>query len=315
MPEPIKAVNFPYANLLEQAELDADAAAGQPVIIVGNNTGFLANSFVIVGEAGTEAAELKQIQSVNADGKTITLTTNLAYKHYQFERVVRLFGNQIKVYRAPNVDGTQPAIGTYSLLTTLTIEADDMQSSYTDPTGGNGYWYLMTFSNSFSAEETDKTDAQPIRGGNYGHLTDVARVKKIAGLTSNRWIPAEDYQEAILDAENEVKTAVLAGGYTIPMDATIAPYLLKNLTARLAAGYILTTNPSIGSEAITKQGKDLIDDARLQLEKIRKGEQPLLDQNDNPLGQDGDDVGGMDAADMFDSNGNSTAAFHMNDKW
>ncbi|MGK3945791.1 hypothetical protein ABK046_46530, partial [Streptomyces caeruleatus] len=89
------------------------------------------NQFVVIGQRGTELAELRKVSSIT-DGDTLVLTANLANPHTQFEQVTVLFGNQIKVYRASNVNGTQPADASFAELSTTTIDPDQASTTIVD---------------------------------------------------------------------------------------------------------------------------------------------------------------------------------------
>jgi hypothetical protein len=76
--------------------LYSDAEVGQANTVVQNPDQFEANDYVVVGELGSENAELGQIGSVS--GKTITLSSNLSFKHIANVRVTKLFANKIRIY-------------------------------------------------------------------------------------------------------------------------------------------------------------------------------------------------------------------------
>ena len=100
--ETLSLPNFDSANIAEEFELSAEAAPSQAVITVINPNNALVHEYLCL-LPGQETSEIKKIQSIS--GNNITFTSNLSFQHRGHERVVRLFGDQIRVYRAPNVDG------------------------------------------------------------------------------------------------------------------------------------------------------------------------------------------------------------------
>ena len=238
MSQTLTISNYPKTNILEETELTADAASAQAVIAVINNQNFAENTHYVIGRIGGESLEKLLVLSVS--GTTgITATTNLARSHSKFDKVTRLFGNKIRIYRAANADGTQPADGSFALLTTVDIDFDGSQTEYTDDDGSSSYWYKHTFYDSVGLEETPLSGSGAVRGGGIGNYASIESIRKQAGLENNRYITDPQIEEKRQSAQKLID-ATLTGLYTVPFTAPINP-LIAEITRLYAAGLLLTS--------------------------------------------------------------------------
>jgi hypothetical protein len=103
MPQTLNINNFDAINLLEATLLDGDTAIGATSLLVQNNTGYAVNDFIVIGRIGDEGSEMRTIASTST---TTGLTTDpLVLKHNRYELINKIFGSQVKIYRAPNTNG------------------------------------------------------------------------------------------------------------------------------------------------------------------------------------------------------------------
>ena len=164
MADLLKLDNFPELNLKEKTELSADVAAAATTFTVKNASGLVDTDtdedILVIGPPGHEACEKRTIDTIS--GSTITVAA-LSFAHKKYTKVASLRGDQIKIYRAANVDGTKPADASFSLLTTVTIEVDQHYTEYKDATGGSDYWYKQTFYHSLQEVETALADSEAVR--------------------------------------------------------------------------------------------------------------------------------------------------------
>lgn len=275
--EILLADNFGSLNLGEETKLGADAAASQPVIAVENKDGFAVDDYVLVGDVGSGRAEIRKVFSIA--GQNITFSTNLTLAHSKYETVTKLLVNTINFYRAANVDGTVPDNLSFSLIASVAIRADDTETVYIDSVGGTGYWYKFTYYNDVSAEETDLTTAQAVRGGAYNRYVDVETVREEAGITNNKYISDAKVLRAIEHAEGQVKASLAAGAYTLPL--TEIPQLVQYVTMILAAGFLLRKSYGAQHVGTTKDAKERIDEAIGILTKIENGKISLVITSDD----------------------------------
>lgn len=273
--EIIIAENFPQSNIAEETFLTADALAAQKVINVENTDGLLASYYLLIGMKGAESSQIDKIATGGISGLAVTCDDNLLSKHYRNEPVFVVKSNQIKIYRAANVDGSVPEDASFSLLTTKNIQADQLYTEYTDTNGGSGYWYKYTFYNSSTTDESPLSDAIPVRGGNYGLYASVDEVRDEAGLNDNPWITSQVIASKLSQAQSEVNGSLAIGGYTLPLETV--PDLVKNATLMLAAGYVLTKDYGPEHTGTNKDGQLKIKMAKDILMKIEKGKASLID--------------------------------------
>lgn len=284
--ENLSLPNFLEPNILEELKLSADAAAGQPIISVNNPQGAIAADYLAVNPGG-ENSELRKVNTGGISGNNITFDSNLSLQHRDHERVVKLFGNKIKAYRAPNVDGTPPTDDKFDELGSTAIDVDQPFSYYTDPAGGADWWYKFTYLNETTGEETDISLAEPVRGGGYGHYVSLGDVRAEAGLTDAKSISETQVAQRRDEAESEIKGVLSSAGYTMPLQtANGVPYtppLIRGIARLLAAGFILSQNFGTTKPSSSKDGKNKQDSARATLKQIGNNEVTLLDSNDQML--------------------------------
>ena len=146
------------------------AATSLPVRAVDENA-WSDNDWVILGEIGTENAELLQINGAPADGTTLTVddggSGGARYSHSADEPIYRINYNQVRVYRSITEDGTK------TLLQTIEIQPSDFETRYDDITNTTGFGFAAFF-NSENSEQSPFSDAIP-----YGTQTDSSLTKLI----------------------------------------------------------------------------------------------------------------------------------------
>lgn len=324
MPEIISAINFPDRNIQDQSFLDADAAAGQAVVVVNDPTRWAVNDYVVIGTLGQENAQLTQVLSKS--GQNVTLADNLIVKHFINEPATRLFGNQVNFYAAlAPLDNTPPADAAYTLIDGPTdITADESFTNFTYTLGGSAYWYKYVFFNEEQGTAGALVDAEAVRGGNFGHLTTPEAVRKEAGLTGNTYIDNGEIMEAIEDAEGTIKASIAIGGYALPLRDDRAYNLARKATKLMAAGYLLTSNNTNGYADVYKQGQDKMKQAQDICDAFEAGTVVLLDSLDQVADKvpGGDSVSGPSSdfncstpPDISDSPPSSPGNDDCNDIW
>jgi hypothetical protein len=275
MPATIKIDNFSSINIGNSSQLDAEAAAAQANVRLKSTQNLSTNTFVIVGQRGTEKAELRKIQTIT-DVDDVVLTANLSYTHARFEDFTVLTGDQIQVYRAANVDGTQPADASFSTLgSPITIDPEKLYSSYTDSGGGSDYWYKFTYKNSHSSAETALADSGAARGGSVNSYCSIDDIREEAGFQNNGFITDAAIDVKRQEAQARINSA-LSGIYTIPFVAPINP-LIQQVTRLLAAGYLLLQDYGPMTNMTTDNGQKKVDEAEKILEKLNTKKLVLVD--------------------------------------
>lgn len=252
MSQTLKIDNFNSLNIQEETALTADAAiSASPVsLAVLNSQGYLANDIFILGTLASEISEKLTVTSI-PDTSHINVAA-LTKAHTKFERITKLFGDKIKVYRAANVDGTVPADANFSVIATVDIDYDQKATVYVDAAGSNAYWYKFTYFNSTTSTQTDIGDSTAGRGGIDNYAT-IDSIRREAGLTNNKWISDSQIDEKRQTAQ-AIIDSTLQGRYTVPFTSPINP-LIAEITRRLAAGYLLTDDYGPTQTLDTRQGQ------------------------------------------------------------
>lgn len=272
----LKISNFPSLNRLEISSLNADTPANTSALTLESNQGYAVNDFIILGVQGGEAVDLVKVQALT--GNTgITTVSPTKYPHYRFDSATKLFGDQIKIYTAPNVNGLQPADSQFTALAggLFNIDPDQASTQFTDAVGDSSKWYKYTFVNSVSLAETNLADVAASRGGAYANYCTVEDIRQRAGLQSNRYIADTELDSKRVIAQAEID-AKLGGLYVVPFLAPINA-LISEVAAELAAGLFLTTNHSANSSGTARDGEAKLKNARDILDRIKAKELILTD--------------------------------------
>lgn len=292
MAQVLSVDNFPAFNIIAKLELSADVAEGATTLPVVNEAGASSDYALLIGEPGDERAEIA-LPSAVAD-ESITVPA-IDHAHVRGEHIYVLRGHKIRLYRAANVDGSQPSSDDdYSLVSTTTITADNLETEIIDSSGGAGYWYTYTFYNdhAVSPEETTLEPTDAVRGGSSsGYYTSVDDVRHEAGLDNADGVADAKIFSKLLAAQSEVKGVCASAGYTMPLQTSsgteYVPEVIVQITLVLAAGHVLSVEYGEGTSDVEKEGAKKIKQARELLKQITKGELVLLDASNNPLARTG----------------------------
>ena len=307
--------NFGLANIQEKSYVEVDAEAGASAITAKSAAGMSADRYLLINTPGNEVAELRRIASIS--GNVVTLASPvLVHDHAKYEDLTALQANQLRIYRAANVDGTEPAVASFGLLTTVDIDIDQQQTVYTDVAGGSDYWYRYTYYNQTTAYESAIGDSVAVRGGDTGIYATVAQVRSEAGMTNNPYVSDAKIDEARIEAQSVIDAA-LAGTYDVPFDD--APPIIQRATKVLAAGYLLKKEFGAGSVGTNATGQAKIDEVLGTdtkpgiIDQIKNGTLDLTDATGTVLATREHVAGWPDSttADTDVEDGGSKRAFRM----
>lgn len=280
MAQTIDIPNFSTNNLIQQTRIAANVAAGVATVSVQNNAGFSAADFVIVGTPGDDSTEMLTILS-KAGANSITFTANLALKHSLYDFLNSLFGDKIVVYRAANATGIQPADTEFAVIDTISIQADQAYTRYTDATGSSGYWYKFTYKNSSSLSESNLADSKAVRGGGTGDYCSIAAIREEAGFKFANFITDEMIDVKRQAAQDEIN-GTLHGFYVVPFQVPINQFI-TDICRRLAAGLLLLEQYGEINTTETSSGKSKRDGARADLAALAEKQKVLTDQTGQSL--------------------------------
>lgn len=162
------------------------------------------------------------------------------------------------------------------------IDADQTETEYIDNVGGSGYWYKFTYYNDVTLEETDLSTAQAVRGGGYNRYASIEQVRFTAGLKNNTFITDAEVFEALEEAEDQVKGALFAAGYELPLSEV--PPMIRLVTRQLAAGILLTNAYGATDSGTDKDGTKRIENALKLLKQLIDGNLLLVEgEQDTPV--------------------------------
>ena len=267
--------NFGSLNILERTKLNAAVLTGATSVITENADGIATDAFVVIGATGSEKAEVSKVASVAA--QTLTLTDALEFDHERFDDVTKLYGDKIKIYRASNVNGSQPLDADFAAVVDgeIAIQADQLSTTFIDTTGSSDYWYKFTYLNSVASTETSLADSNAARGNGYGDYTSVQSIRVAAGFEHNRNVVDSRIDEHRQAAQAEIN-GKLAARYTVPFTAPINAFI-ADITKRLAAGYLwLALHNSAYSPTGTDKGSLMVKSAKDDITAIQNGSMTLI---------------------------------------
>lgn len=257
--------------IVERTTLNADISAGSDVsLTLENNDGLAQNDYLIIGQRGTEAAELEQINAA-VSGNTAIQVATLKFAHKKGEPVIKIRYNQRKFY------GCATKTGTYIELSgsPVNIEPDDPQGSRIEYTESTYTYFKTTYYNSTEAIETDIADAAAVLADESKRYASIADIRNHAGIKDNMHISDGYIELKRQQAENEIDSAIFAK-YVLPLSEI--PAIIEQICVLLAAGYI--DYKEFGRDG---EGVKWLGEARGILKAIRDGRQRLLTSDQTEL--------------------------------
>jgi hypothetical protein len=272
--------NFPQTNIKEQSQLNVDMNLAATTATLQSANGFSIGDSVYLGIPGSENIEKLIVQSIA--GQVITFASASVFKHLQYETVVAVKGDQIKIYTSANVDGSLPADTAFALLgTPIAIDPDESYTEYNDTTGSALTWYKNTFYNASSGYESTLADSIGTRGGGYGHYTAIDDVRREAGFTRNLNVTDSmiDVQRNRAEAQINAELYLV---YTLPFAQPI-PWVINNIATKLAAGFLLTAEYGSMARGLSKDGDLKIKEAEDLLMAVKMRELTLTGANGQSL--------------------------------
>jgi hypothetical protein len=277
----LKVNNFDSLNLDEVTKVLADIAAGVVIIPLESTQGYAAGKIIVLGQLGTEGSEKRVVQSIT-DATHLVVTVATDFAHKRFEPVTKVLGDQIKLYTAPNADGSVPADSSFSPLSggVFNIDFDQLTTSYTDSNGSSSVWYKFTYYSATGPVETDIAASNASRGGGYGRYTTNDAIRAEAGFNGNPNILDSLINSRRIDAEDEVNSE-LVGIYTIPFSPV--PPTIARITREIAAGLLLSTEYGAMATGTSKDGTAKLKEARELLSEYKSREKTLIDATGTSL--------------------------------
>jgi phage gp36-like protein len=304
----LNLTNFSQNNILEFAKVATDTVAGGAVLPFDNAQNFAGQDFILVGKQGGGVSRVYQITSLA--GNNVTLSENLVFPVERGTQITKLFGNKLKVYSAPYMQGSIPADGDYTLVTggTINIDPDQLITQFTDQNGSDQFWYKYTFYNSITQGETQLRSSSAVRDTSATDYATIGDVRQEAGFNGNYNVTDELIYRKLQAAQAKIN-GMLSGRYVLPIGQPVSP-IIADLTVRLAAGYVMIAEYGTFDGQDKSKGEKLRDDAISELKDYQTGSQVITDlqavnteiidaggfdsgfTEDNPLGFSRNDIVG-----------------------
>lgn len=138
--------------------LTSPSSSGTSTLTVESISGFAVGNYIIVGQIGDERSEVIRIHTGTApSGSTITLNSNLSFRHEVGTPVIFTDFNQIEFSRATTESGSK------SVLATSDMAADQIDTIYDDTTNSTGFGFFR-FKNSAASTFSSYSDPIPYAG-------------------------------------------------------------------------------------------------------------------------------------------------------
>jgi hypothetical protein len=253
MAQTITVDNFANLNIKSATIINADISStgANITVYVPDTSNLAAGDYVALGALGGANCEITTISSVA--GNTSVVLANVTLSHQRGEAFTDLFGNQINLYRATNVNDDPPADSSFSVIVSATsIIPNQIATQITDSGGGSGYWYKFTYYNPTLPGETQLADSKVVRGGGYGNYATLDEIRAEAGFTNNANISDSDISRKRQRAQNIIN-GLLYGDYITPFAVPVPP-LINTSCIMLAAGYLMLQEYGTSATGTSKDG-------------------------------------------------------------
>ena len=229
----LKADNRQLTKNAKYSYLTTNYNSGVSAVVVKNSNVATTNDYALLGEFGSQQAEIVKISSVTAATKTLNLSAATSYAHPQDTKVTILRYNQVKFY--------QTAAATFSAsenpLGTENIQAYKTHTIYQDATNTTGYGWFC-FYNETTAKITTNSNAIPYAGFDQSSVKEIfdeffsllnnKEMKLVSHEDAFRWLN-EGYNKAQnelnlvnfsykVEAEWDVTTTSGTQEYDLPSD-------------------------------------------------------------------------------------------------
>lgn len=243
----IRAIN-PDLSKSPKTYLATAIATGATSLVVKNNSPFANKDWIQLGETGAEKTEIVQVNAAVSAGTAITSTATV-FAHGVDTPIYLLKYNQVRYYRSTDAGVT------YSLLTTIGIQPDQLVTIYDDTTSAVTYYYKVAFFNSYTSSESDKSSALIATGFTTYALKKLQdRVLVLYPDKEERFIKREDITDWINERYLMIQQDLreLDQGYFLK-DNTAAPTSLTNAISKYAlpADYLGTKKIEIAFDGAT----------------------------------------------------------------
>jgi hypothetical protein len=161
----------------EKSYLSTAPIAGATSLLVKSVAGIAANQYVLIGNLGDEKSEIVLCSAVTSATNTLTVGAT-KFGHAIDAPVQVIKYNQVKFYKSSTIDGT------YTLVQTVDLDVDDTETTYDYTAGAASDYYRVSYYNSNSATESQKSD--PLLGSGYSRRALASIIKEVRTYVGDR---------------------------------------------------------------------------------------------------------------------------------
>jgi hypothetical protein len=278
MSQTVNINSYGSNNALGDSELRVLAPAGIDVLVLENSAAALPGSFAVLGVLGSDTAEMVSIFAP-VNGVSVKLNGPTVLPHTFGEPLTYLFGDQICIYAAPNIDGNAPPDDTFELIGTQAIDVTKALTPFTDPLGDGDRWYKATFRSSVTSGESSLAAATARRGDRNQNYCSLAQIRQEAGFKNAPYITDELIDEKRQVAQAEV-VSTIRSVYQFPLPQPVNPNIM-NATMQIAAGLLMSSQYGTMNPSLAKEGDAKVAEGRATLSLIATKVLVLDDANFN----------------------------------
>lgn len=238
--------------------LEEDALKGDASPVAVTDAGAAAaGSIAVIGLRGTDGAELVRL----ADGGSGVIEADLLNAHAAGEPV------EVLRYDSRRFYGSAAEGGTYALIATVPIVADDPQGTAYEYSGPFAF-FKATYFDSVGGDETALADSDAEAGDQSAHYATVDGIRKRARMAKAGQVQDDTFKAARVRAENEIDGSLISM-YVLPLAEV--PEVVTEICLLLAAGAVRWDE--FGEEG---GGQKMQSQARSMLKDVRAGAMNLI---------------------------------------
>ena len=190
----LKSDNRVITNSAKYSYLSNNYAAGVSTVTILNYDGFSANDYVLIGNFGSENAEILKIKAVNSGALTFKDSggsdTNTRFPHSESTKVTILPYNQVEFF----YETTPVFTGLTSISGKIDISASDWFSTFSDQNNSTGYGFF-NFYNATTAATSAPSNAIPYGGFEYNTVKQ--SIDNFFSLLNNKELKLINNTEAL----------------------------------------------------------------------------------------------------------------------
>lgn len=245
----LKADNRTILRAQPYSFLSQNYQAGQSSIVVVNANQISANDFVLIGNFGSETAEIIRVSSVTSATQTLTLVSSTVFAHPESTKVTVVPFDQVGFYHTATTtfSTAEDPLSEYT-----DIMADRFYTTYTDNGNSTGYGWFR-FRNSYTSRVSGPSNAIPYGDFNINSVSFVfdsfysllneGDLKLITDADAFAWI--NEAYDIVVNELNLIEEEFLtADDYTITTVAGTTEYDLPDDFSNVISLYPSLVTPT-----------------------------------------------------------------------